>query len=220
MSLLVKICGMRDPGNIRDILTLNPDFMGFIFYSKSPRFVNNYSEINDIEFPDNLIKTGVFVNETPETIMQIVKIYHLQAVQLHGNESPEVCKLLKNNGLKVIKAFSIAVSDDFNQTSDYEGFADYFLFDTKTPAYGGSGERFNWQLLNYYQGNTLFFLSGGICVDDATAIKSINHPLLLGVDLNSRFEITPAIKNKTLLKQFIQNSQTDEQNSTIISEKK
>jgi phosphoribosylanthranilate isomerase len=207
MKLLVKICGMRDAGNIRDVLTLNPDFMGFIFYSKSSRYVDTPDEINLVDFPEKLIKTGVFVNEPFETIMQIVQLYHLQAVQLHGSESPLLCKMLADKGLKVLKVFSIEKAEDFQNTSVYEGLAEYFLFDTKTPVYGGSGTKFDWQLLNNYRGKTPFFISGGISEEDASAIKSLQHPLLYGVDLNSRFEDAPAIKNITTLKKFIQNIQ-------------
>lgn len=203
MDLLIKICGMRDVSNINKILTLEPDYIGFIFYPKSPRYVQSYEAFGGIQFQPHVNKTGVFVNASEEDIMQKVKLYNLQAVQLHGDESVSFCKLLKSRGLVVLKAFQINEIEDFIRTVDYNHYVDYFLFDTKTADYGGSGFKFDWHLLDTYQGDTPFFLSGGIGPDDAPAIKQINHSLFRGVDLNSKFEDHPAMKNYIQLQHFI-----------------
>jgi phosphoribosylanthranilate isomerase len=203
MDLLIKICGMRDAVNIREVLMLKPDLMGFIFYPGSPRYVASPEALSNIEFHPDIKKTGVFVNASADEIMQKVNSYDLQAVQLHGNESVSICKTWKNNGLIVLKAFQLHSADDFLRTSDYNKQVDYFLFDTKTTSYGGSGLKFDWSLLDVYRGDTPFFLSGGIDQDDAEAINKIRHPLFKGVDLNSRFETAPAIKDYKKLQQFI-----------------
>lgn len=203
MNVLIKVCGMREPDNIREILTLDPDFLGLIFYPKSSRYVTSPTIINNIRFGQNTKKTGVFVNATEDEIMQKVKLYELQAVQLHGEESVVLCRSLRNKGILVLKAFQIYAAEDFEDTLLYNDQVDYFLFDTKTASYGGSGSKFDWSLLDAYHGNTPFFLSGGIGPDDVQAIQKINHPLFRGVDLNSRFEIAPAIKSYKLLQQFI-----------------
>ena len=194
---------MKFPENIQDITALKPDFLGFIFYQKSPRFVDAL----DAEFlktvPRSILKIGVFVNETQDNILETVKKYHLQGVQLHGSESEELCYTLKSLGLLVLKAFPIAEAADFKATEAYEGSCDFFLFDTKTPAHGGSGLKFDWSILSEYQGETRFLLSGGISVEDAETIKQITHPQFVGVDLNSRFEMSPGLKNVELLTDFL-----------------
>lgn len=192
---------MKYPDNIKELLTLPVDMMGLIFYPKSPRYVvGGQDEIvackQDVKF------VGVFVNETVDTVLHIVRNFELDFVQLHGNEPVEYCSEVRKS-VPVIKAFSVADRHDFEQTQPYEGLCDYFLFDTKTPAYGGSGHKFDWTLLDCYMGKTPFLLSGGIAIDDAQAIKKISHPLLYGIDLNSRFEIEPAVKDISMLKQFI-----------------
>jgi phosphoribosylanthranilate isomerase len=203
MNVLIKICGMRDADNIREVLTLTPDFMGFIFYPKSPRYVASPEALKHIRFGQNTTKTGVFVNASEEDIMQKVELYDLQAVQLHGDESVDLCSFLKNKGLIVLKAFQIHSAEDFKNAARYNRQVDYFLFDTKTASYGGSGSKFDWSLLDVYHGDTPFFLSGGIGSDDACEIQKINHPSFRGVDLNSRFETATAIKDYELLQQFI-----------------
>jgi phosphoribosylanthranilate isomerase len=204
-SLKIKICGMKFPDNIQAVTDLKPDFLGFIFYPKSPR----YAEPLDIDLllniPRNILKIGVFVNETQDNILETVKKYSLQGVQLHGSESEELCYTLKSIGLLVFKAFQIAEAVDFNATEDYEGACDFFIFDTKTAAHGGSGVKFDWSILSEYKGETRFLLSGGISLEDVETIKLINHPKLAGVDLNSRFEISPGIKNVDLLAEFFSN---------------
>lgn len=199
----IKICGMRDKDNIMQILSLKPDFIGFIFYEKSPRFVNSLHDFSEIQFDSKVKKTGVFVNANEQEIMQKVKMYDLQAVQLHGNESPLLCEILKDNGLIVIKAIQIHSQEDFEEIDAYSSYIDYFLFDTKTKLYGGSGEKFNWSVLKEYKLETPFFLSGGIDIDDTYNIKQFNHPKLIGIDLNSKFELSPGVKDYNKLQKFI-----------------
>ena len=203
MNRLIKICGLKYPENIRQIVALQPDMIGLIFYPKSQRYVNNPKDIAKLYIPSSIKKIGVFVNETKETILQKIKMYQLQGVQLHGDESPALCLSLKQQNLKVIKAFSISSDADFKKCTLYEGFADYFLFDTKTQGYGGSGEKFDWEFMNAYRGLTPFILSGGISPEDAEAIMSLKHARLAGIDLNSRFETSPGVKDVTLLKEFL-----------------
>jgi phosphoribosylanthranilate isomerase len=202
--MIIKVCGMREPENIREVLELKPDMMGFIFYPKSPRYVQDAASVKEISFPEILIKTGVFVNEEPAIVEKIICDAALDAVQLHGTESPAYCSEIKQLKCAVFKAFSISEPADFEQTKQYENKVDGFLFDTKTPAYGGSGVKFDWNMLEYYTGTTPFLLSGGIGKEDAKAILQIQHPLLAGIDLNSRFEISPALKNTKDLQYFIQ----------------
>ena len=196
--MIIKVCGMKHSDNIRDLQELPIDMMGMIFYEKSPRFV--YSNSKDV---DSIKKrVGVFVNTDIDDIQKKIDEYKLDFIQLHGNESAELCKSVKESK-PVIKAFSIANKDDFDKTADYEGICEYFLFDTKTPDYGGSGIKFDWSILNSYQGNTPFLLSGGITSNDAEAIRTITHPLFAGIDLNSKFETSPGVKDIALLEKFI-----------------
>jgi phosphoribosylanthranilate isomerase len=153
--------------------------------------------------PPSIKKIGVFVNESKENILTIGYKYKLDGVQLHGSELVDMCRELKKLGYIVIKAFPIAEAYNFRVTKGYEGVCDYFLFDTKTESYGGSGVKFNWQILKEYKGETPFLLSGGIEADDAEAILKIEHPKFAGIDLNSKFEIKPGLKNISLLKEFI-----------------
>lgn len=194
---------MKYPDNIRELGKLPVNFIGMIFYEKSPRSVGNleWDEVKD-SFDGSKERVGVFVNADMNYILQMTDKYNLDLIQLHGNESPEFCREL-NKIMPVIKAFSIAESSDFEQTKNYEGLCDYFLFDTKTPQYGGSGQKFDWGILDKYKGNTLFILSGGISADDADSIKAIKHPKFYGIDLNSKFETEPGLKNIELLQQFI-----------------
>jgi len=198
----IKVCGMKYPENMNEVIALKPDFMGFIFYEKSPR----YAEPLDVEFlnsfPRSVLKIGVFVDASLDEILEVVKRYTLNGVQLHGRESEEMCYTFRSAGLLVLKAFPIAEAADFARTEEYEGTCDLYVFDTKTPAHGGSGQKFDWSTLAAYEGQTPFLLSGGIGPDDAAAIKAISHPRLRGVDLNSRFEITPGNKNAALLSGF------------------
>ncbi len=199
----IKICGMKYPENIRSIADLQPDFMGFIFYPKSPRYAEPLDTDTLKSLPKSIKKIGVFVNLDLENILTIVFKYNLDGVQLHGSENVEICRKLKDTGLLVLKAFPIADAYNFNVTKTYEGACDYFLFDTKTEAYGGSGVKFDWRILNEYRGETPFLLSGGIAADDAEAILKIEHPKFAGIDLNSKFEVSPGLKNVEVLRGFL-----------------
>jgi len=202
-GLLIKICGMKFPENIAAVAALHPDFMGFIFYPKSPRYAEPLDSAELNALPESIKKIGVFVNENLENILTFVYKYKLDGVQLHGTELVEMCKELRKAGLIVIKAFPIAEAYNFRVTKPYEGACDYFLFDTKTDAYGGSGVKFNWKMLEEYKGETPFLLSGGIAADDAEAILKIKHPKFAGIDLNSKFEVKRGIKDVELLRGFL-----------------
>jgi phosphoribosylanthranilate isomerase len=199
----IKVCGMRDAKNIQELAQLKPDFIGFIFYEKSPRNADQL-DINLVNsLPESILKVGVFVNEQIEIMLEKAAIYGLKSLQLHGQENPEQCESLKKKGFVILKAFPIAEAADFKQTESYENTCNYFLFDTKTPQHGGSGQKFDWRLLEIYQGKTPFFLSGGIDLNDAEAIKAIKHPMFAGVDINSRFETEPGIKDIDKIKKII-----------------
>jgi len=203
MSLKIKICGMKYPDNIREVGSLLPDMMGFIFYDRSPRFVSESAIFDDLLLPQSVKKIGVFVNEPIENILRIVSDCKLDGVQLHGSESVEVCDALRQHELFIIKAISVAVAEDLAVCEQYHSLVDLLLFDTRTAAHGGSGKRFDWSLLSHYQGITKFLLSGGITEEDADTILALKHPKLEGVDLNSRFEISPGLKDVALLSFFI-----------------
>ena len=153
--------------------------------------------------PESVIKVGVFVDETPEKVLETAQNWNLNVVQLHGHETPEYCSQIKNSGITVFKAFSVDEHFDFNLLYTYSGVCDYFLFDTKGQLPGGTGQKFNWQLLENYIGDVPFFLSGGIGFDDQEAIHNFEHPRWHGIDINSGFEIEPALKNIEKVKNFI-----------------
>ncbi len=196
--MIVKVCGMRDAENIRQLEALGIDWMGMIFWPKSKRYVST----PPVYLPQHVRKVGVFVDASLDAIRQHVEDYQLDIIQLHGQESPETLKNLKP--LTLIKAFNIATPEDLQKTEPYEGLADYFLFDTKGKSVGGNGEKFDWSVLDSYQGETPFLLSGGIGSEDAQDIKSFHHPKCIGIDLNSRFETEPGLKDITKLKQFLE----------------
>jgi phosphoribosylanthranilate isomerase len=199
----IKICGMKHPENMQLVAALQPDLMGFIFYPKSPRYAEPLDMATLDALPESIKKIGVFVNENLENVLTIAHKYNLDGMQLHGTELETMCAELRKAGYIVIKAFPIAEAYNFKVTKKYEGTCDYFLFDTKTDAYGGSGIKFNWAMLDEYTGNTPFLLSGGIAPDDADAILKIKHPEFAGIDLNSKFEIEPGLKNVELLNVFL-----------------
>ena len=178
--------------------------MGFIFYPKSKRFVGNEFSTKTLQIvPESVKKVGVFVDEIPEKVMEICKKLGLEVVQLHGNESPEYCKEIQESGLTVFKAFSVEEQFDFEPFKAFFGVCDYFLFDTKGPLPGGTGQKFNWQLLENYKGEVPFFLSGGIGPDDIGAVRDFHHQKLFGIDINSGFEISPALKDVEKVRKFI-----------------
>jgi len=195
---------MRDPENISGLGAALPDYMGFIFYSKSKRFVGlePSQEIMAI-VPDSVKKAGVFVDEAPEKVLEIYRNWNLNVIQLHGNETPEYCQQIQDSGITVFKAFSVDERFDFNSLSAFSGVCNYFLFDTKGQLPGGTGQKFNWQLLENYKGNVPFFLSGGIDSGDLEVVLSFSHPQLFGIDINSGFEISPALKDVEKVKTFI-----------------
>jgi len=199
-ELKIKVCGLKNAENIKAVSALAPDYMGFIFYDKTPRFAKELSAKALKDIPATIIKTAVFVNETPENIAAIVDKYKFDAIQLHGNEGPEVCALFKGN-VTVIKAFGVSPDFDFDQLYAYADHVDYFLFDAKTAIHGGSGQIYDWEVLNDYKLDIPFFLSGGLSLDNMDEIETIKNPQFYGVDLNSRFEISPGIKDIQKLKQ-------------------
>lgn len=204
MNLKLKVCGMREPGNIEALTALAPDYMGFIFYEKSKRFIGGMDPALVQMLPSGIKATGVFVNENQEEVLRIARRYQLRAIQLHGSESAEFCMYLKSQlpNIELIKAFGVNDSFNFELLEQYRGIVDYFLFDTQTAAHGGSGETFNWALLKQYKLHVPYFLSGGIGLDQAAQLKEITDPRLYAVDVNSRFEISPAYKNIDQLTTF------------------
>jgi phosphoribosylanthranilate isomerase len=201
MSLKLKVCGMRDSSNIAELAGLKPDFMGFIFYPPSKRFAGELDEKALAELGNEIKRVGVFVNAPVNEIIEKVKKYRLDAVQLHGDEMPEVCSILKENGLTVIKVFSVADTLPEN-LNEYKPYVDYFLFDTKTEGYGGSGKKFSWEVLKDYDNEIPLILSGGIGPDSADEIRNLKGLNLYGVDINSRFETEPGLKDVKLVEDF------------------
>ena len=234
--MIVKVCGMREPENIRDVAALGVDWIGFIFYPKSPRYVSqirsragiipDYSvfmkheelssketsskEMSSKEMMRQVKRVGVFVDDMPQNIVTRAVNYELDIIQLHGSESVIMIDNLRSTlapsirkGIKFMKALSISTAEDILRYKEYEGHVDYFIFDTQTPLVGGSGNHFDWNMLDAYDGNTPFILSGGVGPDDAERVLSIRHPMFAGIDLNSQFETAPAVKNVDALKAFL-----------------
>lgn len=197
--MIIKVCGMRDANNIHDVEQLAIDWMGFIFYEKSPRACNDALTY----LPRQVKRVGVFVNHPLTTIMQLIAKHKLDIVQLHGQETPAICTQLRETGIQVIKAMPIASQEDLIQASTYEDVVDYLLFDTKSELGGGSGKQFDWTILNEYSLKTPFLLSGGIGPKSLHALSKFSHPKLVGYDLNSKFEISPGMKSLELLSPFI-----------------
>lgn len=199
----LKVCGLKNQINIEEIMQLSIDYMGFIFYKKSPRFIDTNLSFDFMRtIPKHIEKVGVFVNENSYSIYNKIAHYDLDIVQLHGEETPELCAELKSYA-KVMKAFQMNDDFDFKQLEKYIPVVDYFLFDTQTVLYGGSGISFNWQLLDDYKFNKPFFLSGGIGLESSIQISQFKHTQLHGIDINSKFEIEPGLKETEKIKQFI-----------------
>lgn len=207
---------MRDADNIRDISALGVDMIGLIFYPPSPRYVQQFSSGAGIipDYAPDMGKTplrvGVFVDDMPQNIVTRVYNYKLDYIQLHGNEPRETLENLRATidpdikpNIQIIKAISVSSAEDIKKYKEYVGAADLFLFDTKCKTVGGSGEQFDWQVLQAYDGDVPFILSGGIGPDDAERIRNFHHPKCIGIDLNSKFEIEPALKDVEKLKQFL-----------------
>ena len=192
---------MREADNIREVEQLGIDLMGFIFWPKSSRYVSERPDY----LPERCKRVGVFVDEAPEQIKRIAGDYALDYIQLHGHETPEqISHLLPlASHRSLIKAFNIATAADFAVTKAYEGVVDCFLFDTKGKHVGGNGEKFDWRVLDDYAGKTPFILSGGIGPDDAGRVNNFHHPQCIGIDLNSRFESAPALKDVQEISRFL-----------------
>ena len=195
--MIIKVCGMRDSENIQQVEELRPDWLGFIFWPKSSRYVSTFPGY----MPTHAKRVGVFVDEDIETVRQTAGNYALDIIQLHGQESPEYAAQLRE--WDVVKAISVSSREDIMTYQSYEGLVDYFLFDTKCKTVGGSGQQFDWQVLDAYDGQTPFLLSGGIGSDDAERVSAFRHPQCIGIDLNSRFETAPGLKDIHKLKEFI-----------------
>lgn len=207
---LIKVCGMRHADNIRQVEALGPDWMGLIFWPRSSRYVDRRPDY----LPTRARRVGVFVDQPADEIVRIARDYRLDAIQLHGHETPADLRRLRavldadldairGTAPVLIKAFSISTAADLKRTADYDGTADYLLFDTKTPLAGGSGRQFDWRVLDAYHGTTPFLLSGGIGPDDTGRLAAFHHPRCIGIDLNSRFELEPGLKDVEKLKTFI-----------------
>ena len=203
MKYKLKICGMKIPANITGVVALQPEYIGFIFYPGSKRFIDELDPSLIKNIPETIKATGVFVNEELETVKNAIVTYQLKAVQLHGQESAAYCEAL-NGYAEVIKAFGIDESFDFNTLDEYQAYIDYFLFDTQTPDHGGSGKTFSWQLLGNYKNEKPYFLSGGIGIDQLAELEKIKDDRLYAIDVNSQFELSPGLKDTALLSTFKQ----------------
>ena len=202
--MIIKVCGMRDAENIREVETVGTDLMGFIFWPQSSRYVSERPSY----LPTHCQRVGVFVDATIDDICQHVADYALNYVQLHGHETPDYIRTLRAvDGFaadtRLIKAFNIATIADLEQIAPYTGLVDYFLFDTKGPSVGGNGQQFDWNVLSAYNGDTPFLLSGGISPDDAQRLSAFHHEKCIGIDLNSRFELAPGLKDVAALHKFL-----------------
>ncbi|HLT72817.1 MAG TPA: phosphoribosylanthranilate isomerase [Cyclobacteriaceae bacterium] len=197
----LKVCGMRDPENIVEVGERHPDYMGFIFYRKSPRYVGEEFIVPD-GLPRTVQRVGVFVNETTEAMLEIAKKYSLSALQLHGMETPEQCEALRSGGYKVIKAFAVDSAFDFDKIVPYKAVVDFFMFDTKGAYYGGNAASFDWQLLRQYDQSLPFFLSGGLSPENVDSIVSLLDMNLYALDVNSGVESAPGIKSLARLDAF------------------
>lgn len=203
MKPQIKICGMKFPENIKEIAQLRPDYLGFIFYNKSPRYFEKEIPV----FDKSIQKVGVFVNASFTEIQEKIKQYKLNLVQLHGDETPEFCALFQTNSIEVIKAFNIHKEFNFNDLEKYNTNCDYFLFDTKGTHYGGNGITFDWSVLENYHLNKPYFLSGGIGLENTTEIKDFfkkdYSKNCIAIDLNSKFETEPGLKDRKMIATFI-----------------
>lgn len=197
--MIIKVCGLTEGGNIRGVAALPIEMTGFIFYPRSPRFVRSIPSY----LPDIQERVGVFVDASEREILERAGEFGLTFLQLHGSESPELCKSLRSRGYGVIKAFGIRGAEDFARAADYRGCCDLLLFDAKCDCFGGSGRGFDHDLLGAYEGDTPFLLSGGIRPEHASELLKIEHPRLAGFDLNSGFETAPGVKDPSLIADFL-----------------
>ena len=200
--MIIKVCGMREPENIRAVEALGIDLMGFIFWPPSSRYVGEKPSY----LPRNCRRVGVFVDAALPDILAAVEDFRLDGVQLHGHETPEAIAALKAHipGVRIVKSLAVAGPEDLEQAEAYADVCDAFLFDTKGKLPGGNGRQFDWSVLQRYQGRLPFLLSGGIGPDDAQRIRAFDVPGCLGIDLNSRFETAPGVKDVDALRTFIE----------------
>ena len=228
--MIIKVCGMCEADNIREVQGLGVDWIGMIFHPESPRYVSqirsragiipDYSKFElqrkcgvDEDRKDlvhSVKRVGVFVDDMPQNIVTRVVNYKLDIIQLHGSESVVMIDNLRRTidpdihpGILFMKALPVSTADDIKKYKEYIGHVDYFLFDTKSPLAGGSGKQFDWSVIDEYDGDVPFILSGGIGPEDAERVLAINHPKMAGIDLNSKFEIEPAVKDVEMLRNFI-----------------
>ena len=215
---IVKVCGLRDSENIRQVAALGVDWIGMIFWEKSPRNVTmipshagiipDRASLSPLATNNSPLKVGVFVDEMAQNIITRVVNFQLDLIQLHGHETPTLIRNLRRTladirPVKVIKAISVSSRDDIAAYKDYADCVDYFLFDTKCPSVGGSGQQFDWSVLDAYDGDLPFLLSGGIGPDDAERVSNFHHPKCIGIDLNSKFETEPAMKDVAAIGKFL-----------------
>lgn len=200
--MIIKVCGMREPENIRAVEALGIDLMGFIFWKPSSRYVGAVPSY----LPRNCRRAGVFVDAAPQDILTAVKDFQLDVLQLHGHESPEAIIAMKDRfpSIRIIKSLAVMGPDDLAQTEAYEDVCDAFLFDTKGKLPGGNGQQFDWSVLRLYKGRLPFLLSGGIGPGDEHRIREFDVPGCIGIDLNSRFETAPGRKDTEALRTFIE----------------
>jgi phosphoribosylanthranilate isomerase len=203
--MLLKVCGLRERDNVAAIAALQPQWMGFIFVASSPRYFLEAKDPAIISEISNKIKTvGVFVNESEEMILKTMQLYSLDLAQLHGDEGTDFCKGLTEQGIKIIKVFRVHDVFDFSIVETYAPYAELFLFDTAGKLFGGNGVSFDWQILSKHRFSKPFLLSGGISPADTDALISFRHPDMIGVDVNSKFEITAGVKNIEAIQLFKQ----------------
>lgn len=213
----IKVCGMRDTANIAGLVKAGPDYIGFILYPGSIRFVGHDYELSPGLLPASIQRVGVFVNELIPEIVKWINRLGLHMVQLHGKESPEYCRELSRMNIRVIKAFGIDEQFDFGILQEYEPWCEFFLFDTKTEKHGGSGEKFSWDILGNYTLSKPFFLSGGIGPEDAEMLRGLPPLPVYALDINSRFEKEPACKDIAAVGRFIKQLKTKNNKSSEIS---
>ncbi|HVD96768.1 MAG TPA: phosphoribosylanthranilate isomerase [Cytophagaceae bacterium] len=203
MGIKIKVCGMKYPENIQAVAAHAPDYLGFIFYEKSKRFVNDLDpRIVQLVNP-SIARVGVFVNHPISFIEQQSKKYGFETLQLHGDETPEYCQQLKEKGYTLVKAFQVGDGFNFAAINPYKSSVDYFLFDTKSEGYGGTGKKFDWKIFKKYDNEVPIFLSGGLDIEHIDEIKKLNYLNIHALDINSKFEIEPGRKNEGKIKLFI-----------------
>jgi phosphoribosylanthranilate isomerase len=201
----IKVCGMREAGNLAAIADLDPDYLGFIFAPKSARYMGEVLDPCQVKsLPAHIRRIGVFVDETPANIQAASVAYGLDCAQLHGHETPADCQQVRDAGLCVIKAFAVGPDFDFATVTPYASVCDYFLFDTKGELPGGNGRAFDWQLLRAYQGPLPFFLGGGLGLSNLAELLAFHHPYLYAFDFNSQLETAPGLKDVARTRELIE----------------